>query len=466
LALLEIILLAWILVQTEPVQNFLVKKINHRLSRDLKTEVRIEHVSFTLFDRMNLDGTLIRDLNKDTLLYAGALKVRISDWFFLKKNIDLNYIGLENAKIHAYRKDSVWNYQFLIDHFSSSKKDTTPKQNIGLNLKKVDLKNVAIDENDLWVGERTSIKLGSLILDADNIDLNTLNFKINLLEIDKPFVLMDNFKGRRPQRPSTHALKDTGLYFNNAGIFLKADSVQITDGKFVLLNNNRPHEAVKYFDPDNIQFSHINLSARKIAFVNDTLVAGINLSTRERSGLDVRKLLANFRLTPQIMEFKNLDLHTDNSYLHNYYAMKFKDFNEDMNDFTNKVKIVAHFNNAVVSSKDVAFFAPELADMKLDLDVEGQISGLVNNLKAKHLSVKTGKATYIKGDFILKGLPKLKETFMDLKIEMAGSNKTDLDEVVAGITNSKKKVIPSIISKFGNINFNGNFTGFMNDFIA
>ena len=104
--------------------------------------------------------------------------------------------------------------------------------------------------------------------------------------------------------------------------------------------------------------------------------------------------------------------------------------------------------------------------MKLDLDVDGQITGLVNNLKAKKLSIKTGKATYIKGDFILKGLPKWKETFMDLKIEMAGTNKTDLDEVLAGITNSKKKIVPAIVNKFGNINFNGSFTGFQNDFIA
>ncbi|RZL13524.1 MAG: translocation/assembly module TamB, partial [Pedobacter sp.] len=103
---------------------------------------------------------------------------------------------------------------------------------------------------------------------------------------------------------------------------------------------------------------------------------------------------------------------------------------------------------------------------KLDIDIDGKITGYVNNLKAKKLSIKTGKATYIKGDFNLKGLPNWEETFMDMKIEMAGTNKKDLDEILTDITGKKMKSIPVIVNKFGNVNFNGSFTGFQNDFVA
>ncbi len=452
-------------MQTEPVQNFLVKKITNKLSHDLKTEVRIRHVSFTLFDRMNLDGTLIRDLNKDTLLYAGALKLRISDWFFLKKNIDLNYIGLENAVIHTYRKDSVWNYQFLINYFSSTKKDTSSKKNIDLNLKKVDLKNVSIEENDLWVGTRTSVTLGSLLLDADNIDLNKLNFKINLLEIDKPVIVMDNFKGRRPNQlsaVSSRPLKDTGLQFNSGGIFLKADSLQITDGKFVLLNNNRPHNPVKFFDPDNIQFSHINLSARKIAFANDTIVAGIRLSTRERSGLEVKKLVANFRLTPEIMEFKNLDVITANSHLHNYYAMKFKHFNDDMNDFTNKVKIVAHFNNAIVNSNDIAFFAPELKSWNKKFTVSGDALGPVVNFSVKKLNIQDADGMRLRGDLSMKGLPDIDTTIINLENLNATTNYNQLIPIAPQL----KNVNNPNLSAMGVVNYMGSFKGTIHHFFT
>ncbi len=85
MVLLAIVLLGWLLIQTETVQNFLVGKVTKRLSKDLNTEVRIQHVSFSFFNKMNLEGALIKDQQKDTLLYAGALKFRITDWFFWRR---------------------------------------------------------------------------------------------------------------------------------------------------------------------------------------------------------------------------------------------------------------------------------------------------------------------------------------------------------------------------------------------
>ncbi|MBB6236813.1 hypothetical protein HDC90_001428 [Pedobacter sp. AK013] len=190
-----------------------------------------------------------------------------------------------------------------------------------------------------------------------------------------------------------------------------------------------------------------------------------NLTFKERSGFYLKNLTAQTTIDSNAIELKNLLLETNQSRLTDYYQMRFKSY-KDFNHYVDNVRMKAIFKNSHITSRDVAFFAPEMNTMKLDLDVDGQITGLVNNLKAKKLSLRTGKATHIKGDFILKGLPKWKETFMDLNIEMAGTNKTDLDEVLAGITNSKKKIVPVIVNKFGNINFNGSFTGFQNDFIA
>ena len=58
-----------------------------------------------------------------------------------------------------------------------------------------------------------------------------------------------------------------------------------------------------------------------------------------------------------MMEFADLDIRTNTSRLGNYYAMHYKDFNEDMNDYIAKVRMDVHIKNAVVSSDDVAFCA-------------------------------------------------------------------------------------------------------------
>lgn len=190
-----------------------------------------------------------------------------------------------------------------------------------------------------------------------------------------------------------------------------------------------------------------------------------NLTFKEKSGFYLKNLTSLATIDTNGIELKNLMLVTNKSRLTDYYQMKFERF-KDFNDYVNKVKMKANFKESHLSSSDVAFFTPALKNMKLDIDIDGQISGYVTDLKAKKLSIKAGKATYIKGDFILKGLPNFEQTFMDMKVEMAGTNKKDLDELLTDIAGKKMKAIPLIVNKFGNVNFNGSFTGFQNDFIA
>ncbi|RYG22801.1 MAG: hypothetical protein EOO01_44840, partial [Chitinophagaceae bacterium] len=114
MVLIGLIISVWLLIQTTPVQNFLVHQAAKRISNDLNTTVRIKHVDFALFNSMLLEGTLVLDKNKDTLLYAGVVNVNLTDWFFFKDKIELKYIGLQDAVVHFNRTDSVWNYQFIM----------------------------------------------------------------------------------------------------------------------------------------------------------------------------------------------------------------------------------------------------------------------------------------------------------------------------------------------------------------
>lgn len=462
--LIALLLLIWILIQTEPVQNFLIKKVTARLSKDLHTEIKINHVSLTLFNRMNLDGTLIRDQKKDTLLYAGALKVRITDWFFIKKNIELSYIGLEDAVVNLNRKDSVWNYQFIIDHFSSSKKEKdTASGGVTLNLKKVDIQNLRFVQNDLWTGQRTKVSLGGLLLDADNIDFNKLDFNIKMLEMDKPSIAMISFKGLQPPKKkvvSKQAVKDTGLYFNSAGMHVKVDSVQIINGTFVLMQKGDNYKPVSFFDADDIHFHHINLAAGGLSFDKDTIKTKVKLSAAERSGLDVKELSAVFKLTPQIMEFKQLDLRTANSHLHNYYAMKFKDFSKDMGDFTNKVILDARFNNALVSSNDIAYFAPELKTWKKKWTVSGNMHGTIADFTVKQMAVRDQDGMMASGNLTMRGLPEIDTTL----IAVDNLNATTTLQQLLPIVPQLKAVTTPDLKALGKINYAGSYKGTIYNF--
>ena len=94
LSILLFVVTVWFLVQLTPVQNWLARKISKKISKDLETEVSIKHVDFSLFNKMLLEGVLVKDQTKDTLAYIGRAGLNITDWFFLKEKVELEYVSL------------------------------------------------------------------------------------------------------------------------------------------------------------------------------------------------------------------------------------------------------------------------------------------------------------------------------------------------------------------------------------
>jgi len=95
------------LLHLPSVQTWAVQKAASSLSKKLHTKVSVKKVDFNFFDKLVLEGLLIEDQKKDTLLFAGKATVNINDWFFLKDKYTLQYVGLENGYINMYRTDSV-----------------------------------------------------------------------------------------------------------------------------------------------------------------------------------------------------------------------------------------------------------------------------------------------------------------------------------------------------------------------
>lgn len=461
LTLFGILLLILILIQTEPVQNFIIGKITTGLSKELKTEVSIQHVSFSFFDRLDLNGTLIRDHEKDTLLYAGALKIRLTDWFFMRNKIDLTYIGLEDAIIKQQRKDSVWNFQFLIDYFSGPPSKDTSK-GIALNLDKLDLKNVTYIKNDEWVGQKMIVKTGSLLLDAEKIDLNNGILFINTLDLDKPYLSIENFDGKRPETSDYGSSeKDTGLIFNPGDMLVKVKIIKISNGYFGNFKRGDISESGK-FDGANIRANKLNGTIENFSFIKDTIRAKINLAADDRSGFQLKKLNADFKFTPHTMEFAKLDLRTNKSRISDYYAMHYKNFNEDMGHFIENVTIDSHMKNAEISSDDIAFFAPALSSWKRQFILNGKANGRVNDFKVTDFFLRADNNTYASGELSVKGLPQNDKTFITLNNARVQTNNNE----IAFLYPPVKTINDPNLTALGNIIFQGNLTGTLQSFTA
>jgi hypothetical protein len=470
LAFFAVILVLWILLHTTFFQNYIVSRVTHRLSKDLHTTVSIKHVDFELFDKMLLQQTLVLDHNHDTLLYAGALKVSITDWFFFQDNISLKYIGLDDAVININRRDSTWNYQFLVDYFSGPKKTKdTSSGAIELSLKEIQLNRIKIWQRDEWTGRNILVSLNKFNCNADTFDLSRNIISVSSVTLDHPLFSQYDYDGNEPNdtaaalaAPAEDVTNKDYPQWNTDGWKILVKNLEINNGGLAVERQTDRPVFTDRFDDKHIVVSNINGTFKNFNFLKDTLSAKIRLSCKDRSGFIIKNLVADFKFTPNLMEFNNLDLVTNKSHLTNYYSMRYKNFNDDMQDFVHNVTVEGRFEKSELSSDDLAFFAPEAATWKEIFLLSGNARGTIDNLSAKKIIIQAGPGNYLAGEINLRGLPDINETFIDFRSRDMRTNYNELARLIPAL----KTITNPNLSAFGNIKFSGSYTGFIRDFVT
>ncbi|MEK7224257.1 MAG: hypothetical protein AAB221_01055, partial [Bacteroidota bacterium] len=179
------------------------------------------------------------------------------------------------------------------------------------------------------------------------------------------------------------------------------------------------------------------------------------------SGLEVKKMLADVKFTPKEMAFNNLDIQTNNSRIHHYFRMSYEDFGS-MGDFIHKVNMQADFDGSEIDSDDIAFFAPALKTWKKRITLKGKVRGTVDALAGRELLVQAGNNTLLDGDISLTGLPDINQTFIDFKSNDFRTTYGDAVTIIPAI----RRVTSPDLKKIQYVNFKGNFTGFVRDFVT
>lgn len=460
MTLILLLALLWALIQTRPVQNWLVAQVTGKLGRDLNTRISIRDVDFSFFNKMLLRGVLMRDQKGDTLLYSGQVRLNITDWFFFKDKIELKYIGMDETYVRISRTDTVWNYQFLADYFTGDSSEK--KKPIDLQLGKIRITRLHLLKTDGWRGEDMELKMSAFSADAESMDIARKIINISSLYAADPDFAIRNYTGKRPGPPP-----DTGEKIHNDPRHLRWNAgdwnvhalhAVIENGSF--RDDKLSEKTISpIFDEYHIHFSAIQGDFKDVAFVKDSITAKIKLSTRERSGLNVKSLTANMKFYPEGMEFYNLDLQTDKSHLRNFFAMHFNSF-DDLSDYNDKVKMESNFMDATVDSDDIAYFAPDLGTWKKNITITGKIKGSVSDLQGNRIRIRAGQHTSLYGDIHITGLPDIAKTFINFKSD---DFQTTYQDVITFVP-SLKEIHQPHIDEIRQLHFVGNFQGTFQDF--
>lgn len=192
------------LMRSSTIQTFLSHKVATYLSEKLKTEVQVGSVDFELFRTFVINDVFVRDLHKDTLVYAGQLKLSVKNFNINKNVFNLKSIEVVNTRFNLvqYKNEHDLNFQFIVDAFDNGDTSHTKSKPMyvwchNFELKNVDFSyryendttpNYGINFNDAHV-KHVNARLSNFYVEGD-----TLNGRIdNLTAVEKSGFIIKRF---------------------------------------------------------------------------------------------------------------------------------------------------------------------------------------------------------------------------------------------------------------------------------
>ncbi len=312
-------------------------------------------------------------------------------------------------------------------------------------------KNVMIDAKKVVVNFRISSLLmnSNINIDAATLDGTEVNL-VKIADVDSVRDLNINVFIRRLAKPNTTS---------------KQGSTKVNIGEIVVNKSE-----FSYNDPDKdsltpkFDYHHFRVKLNDGQFQNfkvigDTIQFKVNSLTAidEQTQFDIKRLNTFFRISQSSMEFLNLNLDAGNSHVQDTVIFTYRSL-QDLDDFNNLVHIKSSIRNTKIDPRDLAFFAPGVDKVNEIISINGFFLGKVNKLFVRDFELNIGN-TALAGNLNMDGLPSINETFINLNLRRSSIDITDLKFLFPPKTFSG-------LQPLGKFQMLGNFTGFVNDFVA
>ncbi len=485
--LIGLFLALYFLLQIEFVQNVALKTTTRYVSKELKTTVNFDHISFDFFDKLVLENFYAEDFHGDTLLYSEALTINLNTNIFklLRKELKIDDLTLSGATFYMRRypnerKDDFMQLLDKLGENSNKKREDNTIKKAGkpffLDVDALYLRDVAFIQDDSVGGEELRIHLARGDIFIDSLNLAERIVVANKIRLSQPYVTLINFPKHPLPVDTTATLPpktDIAISVPNDSKKWSVNMVDfgLNDGTFI--HHNYRSAPIKTTRDDQIDYNHLNVYDINILAADFTIQDWIfkgeskQLSLKEGSGFILDNLSATeATVSPKKIELFGMSLITPYSNLGDTLVMKFKKY-PDFIDYVNKVTMDGQFDEAYVAVRDIMAFAPELegntffAQNKNEvIYIDGNLRGRVNNLKGRNLNLRIGQRVRLKGNFNSRNLTQTDEAFLSLKLAHLYTNMNTLRQLIPNFNP------PENFDKLGRLSFTGRFDGFFNDFVT
>jgi len=201
----------FVAIETDSIQQSLLKKATAIISQRLGTMVNIGHISLDLMGlHVVMSDIAIADLQQRHLLQIDELGVHLDAWQLIDRQLVVTEAHVEGmaAKLHQARGDTVANYQFLIDALRDTTKtahrDSTAiarkKRKMQLDVRRLRLERITIDYEKEGKEQHVRIGMG---------DMHRRDERY-LIDIDTLYIVTDNHRPRKNHGKPKRGFFDAG----------------------------------------------------------------------------------------------------------------------------------------------------------------------------------------------------------------------------------------------------------------
>lgn len=319
--------------------------------------------------------------------------------------------------------------------------------------RRVVLKDVWIEDehaDTLAYSRRISATIDTLNFRKKNLSLSRLSFDQTKAFFEKDSIGVFNYqflaKGDKPELPTEHKWK-------------------LNCNRFILRNSTFSYESFQQ-PVRQFQIDEVRLRIDNFRFDKDSLSFHLfSMSLNNGKGFYLNEFSAHFRQVGKDIFITNLRLETLNSEIHKADFAIRKQPLPGTDDTVTDLEI--DLFQSRLSLADISLFVPQLEGMEQQLELSGRVTGNMQNLRARNLDIKTGNNTHLLADFSLSYMPGFSEPFLFIELKQSQTDFRDISQI--RLPNSSKVnylSFPQQLYQAGIISYQGNFTGFLSDFVA
>src|SRR5690554_2263209 len=214
------------------------------------------------------------------------------------------------------------------------------------------------------------------------------------------------------------------------------------------------------FDYSRLRFRDMRADADLFFIRADTIGFRLHsmVGIESTSGIPIEQLRTDFTYSRKGMEFNHLYLKSDETEIKNYLSFAYDNI-DALDDFNNKVDVLARLDEAVLDIQDLRFFSENFPDIDDKAYLSGEVRGKISDFFSDELLVKFGKRSALFGKFNVRCLSDVDQTLFQLSLMNSTLTNEDLAPYIS--EEGQKEV-----NKFREVRFDADFSGSLTDFTA